>query len=82
MDARPWPIRVAKATWHGLDRLRRFLHLTGGKSHFVLQSVLDLGKGVIASPFNPPNVISAMMGVHHVKPQQMLQQKPGSKTSL
>ena len=27
MEKRPWPLRALIATWHGLDRLRRFLHL-------------------------------------------------------
>jgi len=27
MEKRAWPIRILKAVWHGLDRLRRFLHL-------------------------------------------------------
>jgi len=27
MEKRAWPIRILTAVWHGLDRLRRLLHL-------------------------------------------------------
>ena len=27
MEKRAWPLRIVTAVWHGLDRLRRLLHL-------------------------------------------------------
>jgi protease IV len=46
MDTRGWPIHIAKAIWHGLDRLRRVLHLIFLLGIFLLLFVAALGERV------------------------------------
>jgi protease-4 len=47
MDTRPWPIRVAKAIWRGLDQLRKFLHLIFLLGLFLVLLVAALGERVL-----------------------------------
>ncbi len=46
MDTRPWPIRVAKAFWRGLDQLRKVLHLLFLLGIFLVLLVAALGERV------------------------------------
>src|SRR6185503_10608611 len=47
MEKRAWPLRAAIATWHGLDRLRRFLHLLLLLFVFLIVLVVLLGDRVL-----------------------------------
>ena len=47
MEKRAWPIRVLTAVWHGLDRLRRLLHLIILLSIFLVLIVAAVGDRVL-----------------------------------
>ena len=47
MEKRAWPLRAAIATWHGLDRLRRVLHLLLLLFVFLIVLVALLGDRVL-----------------------------------
>ena len=47
MDARPWPMRIVKAIWRGLDQLRKLLHLIVLLGIFLLLLVAALGERVL-----------------------------------
>ena len=47
MEKRAWPIRILTAVWHGLDRLRRLLHLIVLLFIFLVLIVAALGDRVL-----------------------------------
>src|SRR5712671_6001000 len=47
MEKRAWPIRILTAVWHGLDRLRRLLHLVVLLFIFLVLIVAAVGDRVL-----------------------------------